>query len=254
MDIKSILFLDIETIPEYKTLEEAPERIKNAWLKKHQRSKAMIEKHGDTGGFAGANASYLGEAALYPEFGKICCISIGLFTEEDEGGTRVTKFKLKSLYGKNEKALLEEFCSIMGNQAMLKYQICAHNGKQFDFPYISRRCLINNTQIPIKFQVWGKKPWELTQFLDTMDLWKFGSFKGTSLDEITMSLGIESPKGDMDGSMVAEVYHNGQWKRLTDYCEGDVLATARSLQRMHLWTPVIDSMVMSDTKFDSEKK
>lgn len=246
MDIKSILFLDVETIPEYKNLDEAPSRVSEAWFNKFKKNEAWKEKYGAG---PGVNEAYIDNAALFPEYGKICCISIGVFHEVNEGGNSIVKFKLKSFYGKNEREILEKFKAVVDNNAMSRYQLCAHNGKGFDFPYMANRYIVNKLAVPMKLQVWDKKPWELTQFVDTMELWKFGKFKGTSLDDLCLALGIESPKIDMDGSNVSEVYWKGQWKRLADYCEGDVLATARCLQRMHLWTPIEDSRVDSETKF-----
>jgi hypothetical protein len=109
-------------------------------------------------------------------------------------------------------------------------QLCAHNGKEFDFPYIARRMLINGIKLPTILDVAGKKPWEV-MFLDTLELWKFGDYKNyTSLNLLTHIFNIPTPKDDIDGSMVADVY----WKdkdlqRIVTYCEKDVLAVVQLL-------------------------
>jgi predicted PolB exonuclease-like 3'-5' exonuclease len=242
MDIKSILFLDIETIPEYKDWHDAPSRIRDAWISK------TIKKLGD-GEENQVDKFYKQESAFLSEYGKIVCVSMGVFQEQNEGGSNMLRLKLKSFFGKNEKDILNKLKTVLDHNSMNRFQLCAHNGKGFDFPFLANRYIINNIPIPQKLQVWNKKPWELTQFVDTMELWKFGKFRGTSLDDLTLALGISSPKEDMDGSMVAEVYYKGQWKRLVDYCEGDVLATVRCFQRMNLWTPIEDSRVDHETKF-----
>jgi uncharacterized protein YprB with RNaseH-like and TPR domain len=110
--------------------------------------------------------------------------------------------------------------------------LCAHNGKEFDFPYIARRLLVNGIPLPKILEVAGKKPWEVN-FIDTLELWKFGDHKHyTSLELLTKIFGIQSPKDDIDGSMVADVY----WKernleRIVKYCEKDVLAIVQLFRR-----------------------
>jgi uncharacterized protein YprB with RNaseH-like and TPR domain len=110
--------------------------------------------------------------------------------------------------------------------------LCAHNGKEFDYPYISRRCLIKQIDIPRILNIAGKKPWEVT-LLDTMDLWKFGDYKSyTSLELLAAAFNIKTPKDDIDGSMVGEVY----WKdkdveRIRHYCQKDIVTVAQLILR-----------------------
>ena len=117
------------------------------------------------------------------------------------------------------------------NQA--KHLLCAHNGKEFDFPYIARRMLIHGIELPYKLDLFGKKPWEVPH-LDTMELWKFGDYKHyTSLKLMANVLGIPSPKEDMDGSMVRDVfYEKGDLDRIVTYCELDVVTTAQVFLRL----------------------
>ena len=110
--------------------------------------------------------------------------------------------------------------------------LCAHNGKEFDFPYIARRGLINGLNIPQILDLAGKKPWEISH-LDTLQLWKFGDYKHyTSLSLLTTIFNIPTPKDDIDGSMVNEVYwKDNDLKRIAIYCEKDVVALTQLFLR-----------------------
>ena len=154
---------------------------------------------------------------------------------------------MKSIFGPNEKTILKEFAGVLKAS---KLSLCGHNVKGFDFPFISKRYVINQIEMPAVLITWGKKPWELEHFVDTMELWKFGSFTGaTSLDALCGALDVPTPKGDMDGAKVREQYFKGHWKNITDYCEKDVVATARCLQKMFYITPIPEDQVVSSTKF-----
>jgi DNA polymerase elongation subunit (family B) len=153
---------------------------------------------------------------------------VGLIKEKDP-----VTFRLKSFYGDDEKALLSEFGEMLNRFSKNRDALlCAHNGKEFDYPYIARRMIINGIIIPDILDNAGKKPWEV-KLLDTLDLWKFGDYKSyTSLDLLTTILNISSPKDDIDGSMVAGIYYNERdIKRIVRYCEKDVLAVAQVLLR-----------------------
>ena len=217
MDINAMLFVDAETVPLKDSLLKLPKQLQEAWIKKSEK-----KEWGDPA------KSYLEKSSLYAEFSKICCISIGFFhtgTEGSDAGIR--KFKVKSIFGPNEKTILKEFAGVLKAS---KLSLCGHNVKGFDFPFISKRYVINQIEMPAVLITWGKKPWELEHFVDTMELWKFGSFTGaTSLDALCGALDVPTPKGDMDGAKVREQYFKGHWKKITDYCEKDVVATARCL-------------------------
>jgi len=110
--------------------------------------------------------------------------------------------------------------------------LCAHNGKEFDFPYISRRMLINGIKLPVILNIAGCKPWEV-RHLDTMELWKFGDHKNyTSLELLTSIFGIESPKDNMHGREVAGAYWNdNDLSRIVIYCQKDVVALAQLFRK-----------------------
>ncbi|MBN1650104.1 MAG: 3'-5' exonuclease [Bacteroidales bacterium] len=209
-----ILFLDIETTAQYPQYEEIPERLRLLWDKKA----ALLTKDETV------DAKQLYErAGIYAEFGKIVCISVGYYEK------KLQKFRIKSFFGHTEKTLLLAFAHLLNKHFNSSDDLmCAHNGKEFDFPYIARRLLINQIKLPKMLDIAGKKPWEI-QHLDTMELWKFGDYKHyTSLDLLTAIFDIPSPKSDIDGSQVNKVYwENGDIKRIAEYCQNDVLALAQ---------------------------
>lgn len=220
--INNILFLDIETVPQYPNYNEMPEEWKTLWGLKAQY--LIRNKEDET------FETIYPRAGIYAEFGKIICISCGVIqaTGIDK------KIIIKSFAGDDEKLVLHGFLEMIKKWAAgePKY-LCAHNGKEFDFPYLCRRLIIDNLPIPSLLNISGKKPWEINH-LDTMDLWKFGDFKNyTSLNLLAHSLGIPTPKDDIDGSRVWEVY----WKeknlpRIITYCQKDVLTVAQIFLRM----------------------
>ncbi len=217
-DLNNILFIDLETVPLYGKFEELPENLKPLWESKANR----IIKDDEN---ATPEELFFEKAGIYSEFGKIVCISAGFF-RMDEG---VMKFRVKAFYGHDEKEILTNFSKLLNNHFNTKaHCLCAHNGKEFDFPYLSRRMLINNIKLPYLLDNQGKKPWE-TPFIDTMELWKFGDYKNyTSLALLAAVFDIPSPKDDIDGSQVAHVYYNnGEIDRIAKYCNKDVITTAR---------------------------
>jgi len=217
--VEDILFLDIETVPLASSYELLDPVMKKLWDKKSKQLKTPEQTSEDV----------YERAGIYSEFGKIICISVGLIKEKNP-----ISFRLKSFYGKDEKALLSDFTSMLSKFSKTNKDVllCAHNGKEFDFPYIARRMIINGLIIPEILDNAGKKPWEI-KLLDTMDLWKFGDYKNyTSLDLLTSILGIPTPKDDIDGSMVAGIYYGeDDVERIVRYCEKDVLAIAQVLLR-----------------------
>jgi uncharacterized protein YprB with RNaseH-like and TPR domain len=221
--LDDVLFLDIETVPQESSMTLLDPVMQALWDKKSKSFRNMDQTPEEA----------YERAGIYSEFGKIICISVGVFTELSPHS-----FRIKSFYGDDEKILLNEFSGMLTKFCKTKREalLCAHNGREFDFPYIARRMIINNLIIPEILDNAGKKPWEV-KLLDTMDLWKFGDYKNyTSLDLLTSILGIRSPKDDIDGSMVAGIYYNDKdLARIARYCEKDVLAIAQVLLRfMHL--------------------
>lgn len=220
--LQNILFLDIETAPQYPAYSEMPDEWKELW--NHKSSYLLRNKEDEN-----AETIYP-KAGIYAEFGKIVCLSCGFIN----GYSDNKKLVLKSFCCDDEKILLMQFSEMLTKWATDNTKLlCAHNGKEFDFPYLCRRMIINGLPIPSVLQISGKKPWDVPH-LDTMELWKFGDYKSfTSLNLLARTLGIPTPKDDIDGSRVWEVY----WKekdtnRIVVYCQKDVVTVAQVFLRL----------------------
>ena len=209
-----ILFLDIETVPEFETYEELSEERQALWEEKtqYQRKDDFSAK------------DFYHKAGIWAEFGKIVCISVGFFTFKESE----RNFRTKSYHG-NEKDVLTNFKKLLEEHFYKHHHLlCAHNGKEFDFPYIARRMIIHDISLPAKLNLFGKKPWEVPH-LDTMELWRFGDYKHfTSLKLLTNILGIATPKDDISGNQVRDVFYvEKNLERIFSYCEKDVIAIAQ---------------------------
>jgi len=219
-----VLFLDIETVPAFPGFEKLPDGTKKLWEKK---AELLMRNDPETT----ADKLYA-RAGIYAEFGKIVCISCGFVNGKE--------FRIKSFYGDDEQILLEEFAHMLNKHYDTdRHLLCAHNGKEFDFPYIARRMLINSIKLPRILDSAGKKPWEV-RHLDTMELWKFGDYKHfTSLELLASVFNIPTPKDDIDGSMVGHVYwEEKDLERIVTYCQKDVITIAQLLRR-YMGLPLI---------------
>jgi predicted PolB exonuclease-like 3'-5' exonuclease len=226
-----IVFIDIETVPAYSGIEKLPEQEKMHWFRKEkQLTNHTLAEPG----------SLYQRAGIYAEFGKIVCICAGRLIYE-EG---VCYLLVKTFHHRKEVDLLNSFSDWLNEQAGPKLRLCAHNGKEFDFPYLCRRMLIHGVQLPDALNLAGKKPWEIMH-LDTLELWKFGDYKHyTSLDLLAHTFGIPSPKAGMDGSQVSDYYYRkSDITSIRKYCENDIWTLAavflhmtgqRSLLPQHL--------------------
>lgn len=231
IQLENVLFLDIETVPEFETFSDLDETKKDLFdLKtKYQRKDDFTAEE------------FYDRAGIWAEFGKIICISVGYFTFKGD----VRHFRVTSFFG-DEKKNLRDFSNLINNHfSQAQHILCGHNAKEFDFPFIARRMIIHNLPIPQKLNLFGKKPWEVPH-LDTLELWKFGDYKHyTSLKLLTNVLGIPSPKDDIDGSEVAHVYYvEKNIDRIVTYCEKDVIAVAQILLRLRREDLLIDDEVI----------
>lgn len=233
--VEDVLFLDIETVPVFPSFELLDPLMKSLWEKKSKQFRTPEQTSQDV----------YERAGIYSEFGRIICISVGLIKEKNP-----FSFRLKSFFGDDEKTILTEFSAMLEKFSKTNRDavLCAHNGKEFDFPYIARRMIINKLIIPDILNNAGKKPWEI-KLLDTMDLWKFGDYKNyTSLELLTTILGIPTPKDDIDGSMVAGIYYDKKdLNRIVRYCEKDVLAIGQVLLRFMNLPGISDDRIESVT-------
>ncbi len=217
--LENILFLDIETVPLYADFNELSPEMQALY---EQKTAYMRKEEQEV-------ATFYERAGIWAEFGKIVCISVGYFSFQNN----IRSFRLKTFSGE-ETTLLTDFKNLVDTHFYQnKHFLCAHNGKEFDFPFIARRMLINGISLPKKLDLFGKKPWEVAH-LDTLELWKFGDYKHyTSLKLLTAVLNIPSPKDDIDGSQVKDVFYKEKdTQRIITYCEKDVVAIAQIILRL----------------------
>lgn len=239
----SILFLDIETASLTESFEELDPRLQDEWVKKERLIKKTEEGHIDPGSL------YFDRAGIHAEFGQIVCIGVGYYQRKKKEKKLI--FRSKVFANESEKELLQEFSALLDKK---KWVLCAHNGKEFDFPYICRRMLIQGIPLPEPLQISGKKPWEV-RHLDTMELWKFGDYKHyTRLELLASVFGIPSSKDDLDGSQVNSTFHlEKDLEKIKKYCLKDVEVTARVYLAMNpqLELEEIEIIQLDD---DSEQK
>jgi hypothetical protein len=237
LDFSKILFLDIETVPCWEYYEQMESHVKKLWDKK-----AGVWKEKDVQvAHLSCEDLFYKRGGVYAEFGKIVAIGLGMLYTKNG----VVKLRVKCISHTSEKVVLTRFMQILlkleyglakkktGADKDLGALLCAHNGKEFDFPYIARRMLINSMCLPEALKLHGKKPWDI-HHLDTMDLWRFGDYKTyTSLDLLAATFGVESSKTQMDGSQVCEVYYKEKnLEKIARYCSQDVITLAQVLLKM----------------------
>ena len=221
LSAEDILFVDIETAPQYPSFGDLPGHFAKLWDKK-----SVYFREDDQ-----TAADVYERAGIYAEFGRIICISAGFIIQKN--GERY--YRVKSFYDDDERKLLSAFNDMLEKfTANSGKKLCAHNGQEFDFPYIARRTLINKLKVQKILDIAGAKPWEVKdRLLDTLQMWKFGDYKNyTSLDLLCAVFDIPTPKDDIDGSQVAKVYYEeGDLDRIIRYCEKDTLALANLMLR-----------------------
>lgn len=232
--LDKILFLDIETVPQtyqYENLDEKTKELfnaKNRFLQTEVKSFEML---------------YNEKGGILSEFGKIICISIGMIHTTTLGKS----MRLKSFAHDDEETLLTQFKKLLEDHYHTdKHLLCGHNAKEFDFPYICRRMLINGIKLPSVLDIGGKKPWEI-KHIDTMEMWKFGDYKAyTSLSLLCHVFKIPTPKDDITGADVARVYYEeNDLDRIRIYCEKDVIALIQLYLKMNGEALISDGNISS---------
>jgi len=224
--LENILFIDIETVPVHYKYIELSDEGRELWNKKMLYATEMSpEAHYD-------------KAGIFAEFAKIVCIGLGYI--------RDGKFRTKAIAGDDEKDILLNFSQILQSHFFTEeHYLCAHNGKEFDFPFLCRRLLVNRMPLPKLLQIQGFKPWNV-RHLDTMELWRFGDVKNfTSLNLLAHIFNIPSPKDDIDGSQIARVYYEEKnLERIKTYCIKDVVTLARIYQSLKGLNPLKDDEII----------
>ena len=244
--LDQLFVIDIETVPWVDCHDNLDGMLRHLW---EHKSESLRRQQGYTGRPQAAEplpdhlsaASLFEQAGIYAEFGKIVCVSVGcvVFDKQEE----LWHFRVKSFADHDEKQLLRGFADLLAHKP--QFTLCAHNGKEFDFPYLGRRLLINGLPLPPQLDLAGKKPWEIPHH-DTMELWKFGDRKSyTSLNLLAAIFGVPTPKDDIAGADVARVYwEENDLPRIARYCQKDIITTARILQKFRGEEPFRDEHVV----------
>ena len=244
--LDQLFVIDIETVPCVDCHDSLDEMLRQLWAHK---SESLRRQQGYTGRAQAAEpmpdhlsaASLFAQAGIFAEFGKVVCVSVGCFVFDKE--EELWRFRVKSFADHDEKQLLRNLSGLLAHKP--KFILCAHNGKEFDFPYLGRRILINGLQLPPQLDLAGKRPWEVLHH-DTMELWKFGDHKSyTSLNLLAAVFGIPTPKEDITGADVARVYwEDNDLPRIAHYCQKDIITTARILQKFRGEEPFRDEHIV----------
>ncbi len=222
------LFLDVETVSAQQQYAGLDPRGQALWRQKTAWQARAAEQPWTEDDYA---RQYTDRAAIFAEFGKVIVISAGFLADGGDGQV----LRIKSFAGDDEAAVLQGFADLLEKKFNnpTRHVLCGHNIREFDIPYLCRRMMVHDIPLPALMQIAGKKPWEVKHLSDTFEMWKFGDMKNfTSLDLLAYTLGIPSPKENMDGSMVGHAYWVEQ--RLDDirqYCERDVLTVAQVFLR-----------------------
>ena len=228
--LQELIFIDIETVSQFSRYDQISEDFKKIWQKKmrYESERSQLPE----------SDLYQQKAAIFAEFGKIICISVGMWSQKE------LSLKIKSFFGHDEKTILAEFVDFCQKLKSIKYLFCGHNIKEFDIPYICRRMLIQDFKIPKILDFQNKKPWDV-QMIDTFQFWKFGDYKHyVSLDTLTTIFSVPSPKEEIDGSMVGDVY----WKennlsKIVAYCQRDVEAVAQLFLKLNQRPPLFPDQI-----------
>lgn len=242
-ELSTLLYFDLETSSEYssfKELEEKNPRKAALWKIKHDK---ISNKDPYSSAFPGSDydTSYISQAPLNAEFGRIVCVSFCYLVNAVDDGKTVWFGKLKSFYDNEatetsevEKILIP-VSTMLSNieRAGKSMRLCGYNIKKFDIPWLIKRMMINRVTIPGHLQLWGKKPWEITHF-DIGEQWSLGNWDGyISLDLLTCILDITSPKEKMKGEYIGRYFHeNKKYIEIKEYCEEDVKAVVRICHRL----------------------
>lgn len=222
-NLQRVLFIDIETATQYESYDDLSHSTKELWMKKMRRHVLAEDYPAFEEEFA---TLYHDKGAILAEFAQVICISVGYINYTESGHS----FKVKVLEGKSEEEILANFHALLADHYYDRFNhfLCGHNLKEFDIPFLCRRYMVKQLELPNLLKITGYKPWQVHHLLDTMEMWKFGDYKHyTSLDLLCHVLDVQTPKTDMDGSMVNQAFWSGQIEDIRKYCMQDVVATAQ---------------------------
>lgn len=240
--MQHILFLDVETVSQLHGFEEMNDHGRSLWMQKIGFMARRDDREWEDEDYA---KSYKDRAAIYAEFGKVIVISAGIITHANDN---IPTLRIRSFYGHDEKEVLESFAAVMNKNFNdpNTHILCGHNIREFDLPYLCRRFSVHGVPLPNLFNIAGKKPWEIKYVCDTLEQWKYGDHKNyTSLDLLAYTLGIDSPKENLDGSKVGNCYwEEKDLEKIKQYCERDVVTVAQVYLRLQNLSLLQESQIV----------
>ena len=217
------VFLDIETIAEATDFA-------------NYNKKAIREARYCGESSEAPEVQYQQRAVLHAEFGRIVCVSCVLRTQGGE-------IKKISFCSDDERSLLSDFFEMI-NKAWVSVLLWGHNIKSFDIPFICKRAIINGLKIPKALDYGTLPAWKMGTVIDTMEMRQRSGYLRTGLELLCLCLGVPSPKQELEGSQVSDLYwnsyqtaagtedHRATLKTIASYCEGDALASLLCYEKM----------------------
>ena len=227
--LPNILFIDVKTVPEYPNLQAAPPMYAAFWRDSYRKFDLPQPPFASE---EEENKFFLKNAGTLPEFSRIVTVGLGYFTQKSDN----LVLRCTAIEEPDEPKLLERLCKTLdkhGKDGRI-YALCAHNGREFDYPFIARRFLINNMPLPKSLSKLLAKPWD-SPHIDTLEMWRFGARRGTaSLPKLAWRLKIDhqlSQRASNTETFLA--WHLGKdVPPISQYAIEDVILTAKLWLRL----------------------
>ena len=212
----SYLFLDIETIG------SQSEAVRDRISKTITPPGSMKKQETIDTWYKEKFPAVVDEAVAKTSFdgGKGHVVCIGFAGDEGDGETYSADTLLQEQY------MLESFAFVL-REFELPPIIVGHY-VEFDIRFLWQRAICLGVKLPSWFPK-DPKPWS-NEVYDTMFKW-CGAKGSIKLDELCFNLGIEG-KGDVDGSMVAQMWLDGKHDEIASYCLDDVHKVRAIHQKM----------------------
>lgn len=220
------LYVDIETIPAQspETHAAIAENVKPPAQMKKAETIAVWEENDK----AQAVKDAIAKSSLDGTYGHICCIGFAVNDMQPDSTF------LQSYSPEGEATILRDFfiaADELGRGNPYPVCVVGHNHIGFDLRFIWQRAIILGVRVPGWFPR-DPKPWDGCVF-DTMLAWQPQRDKQISLDRLCRALGVPG-KDEVDGSMVAQMWADGKFSEIADYCRADVERTRNVHRKMRV--------------------
>lgn len=219
---KNLVSIDIETVRLVDKFGELSPEWQKAWEYKNKQG-------GEVPYFEELADSWEKTASLYAEFSKICAISATFLSKGED------KLICKEFWGEDEAKILADFSGLLSqfSNSSKDFRLVGHAAKYFDYPFLSKRYVINGLDIPFMLDTAHLKPWESRNLCTNADVWKMGGTgAGSSLQAMCLALGVPVSKVDLVGDEVGAAYFRGEFERIGTYCSYDTIATFNVIRKI----------------------